>query len=58
MECKRIETESLDTKKYELEIKPIVSYEFRFCITYRHPLLPERILARGYWNDAGVRVPE
>jgi hypothetical protein len=58
MECKKIEVEAITTKSYEIEEKPMKAYEFRYCISYRHPLLPERILARGYWNDAGIWLPE
>jgi hypothetical protein len=29
-----------------------------YCVSYRDPTLPEWILARWYWNDAGIWTPD
>lgn len=33
-------------------------YGVSYCIQYRPVGLLERILARGWWNDAGIRTPD
>ena len=46
----------------ETEVKPEYNvksgidqnFGFLYCVSYRHPSLPEWILARGFWNDAGI----
>jgi hypothetical protein len=30
------------------------SFSFLYCVSYRHPSLPERILARWFWNDQWI----
>ena len=43
-----------ELKEYEMSFEEGKSFEFVYCVSYRHPNLPERILARGYWNDQGL----
>ena len=54
----------LDNKTYEYdtETAPNFSikystdndYKIMYCVAYRHPSLPEWILARWWWNDDGI----
>jgi hypothetical protein len=30
------------------------SFSFLYCVSYRHPSLPEWILARWFWNDQWI----
>lgn len=34
------------------------SFTFLYCVAYRHPSLPEWILARWYWNDEWIWTPD
>lgn len=45
-------------KEYDIEEKDDKSYSFEYCVSYRDPLLFERILARWVWNDQWVWTPE
>ena len=54
MWCKSILAEMEELKEYEISFEEGKSFEFVYCVSYRHPNLPERILARGYWNDQGL----
>jgi hypothetical protein len=58
MECRRIEVEELEQTTYTFTEETSPAFSFIYCISYRHPLLPEWILARGYWNDTGLWLPE
>lgn len=50
----------------EKEIKPECNVEvsidqkfsFSYCVAYRHPSLPEWIVARWYWNDQWIWTPD
>ena len=34
------------------------NFSFLYCVSYRHPSLPEWILARWYWNDQWIWTNE
>lgn len=34
------------------------SFTFLYCVAYRHPNLPEWIVARWYWNDEWLRFAD
>ena len=34
------------------------SFTFLYCVAYRHPSLPEWILARWVWNDEWIWTPD
>ena len=36
---------------YDLTSNIVKTYWFRYCVSYRDPNEPERIVARWFWND-------
>lgn len=34
------------------------NYKFLYCVAYRHPSEPEWIVARWYWNDMWIWIPD
>ena len=46
------------TPKHDIETIREKEYEFRYCVSFRDPNLPEWILARWWWNDKGIWTPD
>ena len=45
-------------KEYNCEYERNNHFTFLYCVAYRHPSLPEWILARWYWNDEWIWTPD
>ena len=54
-----IEVEDITEQKgYEITELEWQEFDLCYCVSYRHPSLPEWILARGYWNNLWIWIDD